>query len=187
LGASNRHDQVSRNVELRDLERVSDRVTYTQVDTSEHLKNIVLPEEDAPVRLAAKCHDVALVILRAKGNTEELFGFEVVFGQLSQRDHLLSFAGLQVENGELGFNFAAFTNGEEFLGWRNRYEIYRFNVLASRDEVLGGLLWIKNDHIVTSDIKQLFLIDNVEIVANLSIDTEDELWCKRYTLQAKAS
>jgi hypothetical protein len=80
---------VSGNVELRNLERVGDRVNNIEVDLGQHLEDVVLPKNNTPVRLPTQGYDVTLLILRAEGDSKELFRL-VVDLLLSLRNHLLS-------------------------------------------------------------------------------------------------
>lgn len=142
------NNELSWYVSVRHLERASDCwVLYSNINSCQNFKHIVLPQKHTPIRISTKSDHMALVILRAKCSWEELFCFVLNF-LLGLWNNFLSLASLKIVNCTLCSLLSFFADCEEAVCWRDCYEINAFSALTARYKKLAIFLNIEDNHIM---------------------------------------
>ena len=80
----------------------------------------------------------------------------------------------EVKDSALGTLLTPLTNSKETVGWRKRYEVDAFCAFRARNEELSVLLNVVDNHVMTSDVYQLFLFNNEQVVLDLAVNTENK-------------
>ena len=152
----------------------------------EHLELVPLPNNDAPVVLAAERDQVLLLSGGREGTGKEFFTVEREVLHLGLWQRLSLFLRDHFIDRDLSPDADAFlANGDVASGRRQRDEVDLIGVGRTWNEDLEVIFKVVNDDIVASHVDQLFLFVHHEAVVELTVHTKDELRRDSYRLHAE--
>lgn len=181
---------VKRNLEVEDRDGVivllvhgSWNTSDTNVDLGLDLKFVPIPEKEHPVWLTCQGNDDLVFILGWEAGAQELFGLVIVAVDILIRESLLLLLRVDIIDSAHG-SVSPFTYCQEPLRFWNGYGGDLLGALLTLEHVL--VLFISRIHndVVSGCVKNLVLIDQMQVVSQLTVNTKDETGTYCDTLKA---
>ena len=136
----------------------------TNVDFGLDLQLVPIPEKEHPVWLTCQGDDDLVFIFWWEAGTEKLFGLIIIAVDILIWKSLLLLLRVDVINSAHG-SVSPFTYSQESLRFWNGYGGDLLGALLTLEHILVLFISRINDDVVTSCVKNLVLIDQMQVVS----------------------